>query len=129
MRLSSVLVAGFALVAAAACGPAGAQPRGPAPVSGASASTAPPTWGTVSGLVTDGAGRPASGVLIVPAAADPDTPAVPELAVLTDSAGRYTWRLSPGRYTLAPHQGNRPYTAKAVTVTPRAQLEVNLSLT
>jgi hypothetical protein len=54
----------------------------------------------VIGTVRDGAGRPVSGVL-VQAIAEPGSPPAPELAVMTNNAGRFVWPLPPGNYRLS----------------------------
>jgi len=62
----------------------------------------------VGGRVTDPDARPVSGAWIQPAALDSPSPAIPEMAVVTDERGRYFWQLPPGRYELrASARGRR----------------------
>lgn len=56
--------------------------------------------GMLEGRVTEEGGAPVVGALLVPTSLDEPSPAIPELAVLTDHDGRYSWRLPPGRYEL-----------------------------
>ena len=71
--------------------------------------TTPPArgavMGTVTGVVTSGAGRPVVGAAVLPKSLDEPSAPIPELAVTTDAAGRYSWRLRPGRYELTVREG------------------------
>ena len=98
--------------AAGACTSGGAQP----PPVAMSKATGPSLWGTVSGTVHDGGGRPVGGALIVPAAADASVTDIPEIAVTTDGDGRYEWRLRPGHYTLTAQVQGRSSAPVPVTV-------------
>jgi Carboxypeptidase regulatory-like domain len=73
-------------------------------------------WATVTGTVTDAAGRPVAGAMVVPSAVGESTPPVPEIAVASDGRGRYAWRLMPGRYALVAHQGGRTSPSVVVSV-------------
>jgi hypothetical protein len=85
--------------------------------------------GRVEGTVADAAGRPVQGALVVPRPADDRTPAVPEIAVHTDSDGRFSWPLPPGAYELVAQLGERRSAPVAVVVTASpAQLRVELTL-
>lgn len=53
-----------------------------------------------SGSVRDETGQPIAGALIVPRSLQTPAPAIPELAILSDLTGRYTWPLPPGDYEL-----------------------------
>ncbi len=55
----------------------------------------------LTGLVETGDGRPVTGAMIVPVPLGDDTPAIPEIAILTDAAGRYNWPLPPGTYEVS----------------------------
>ncbi len=80
------------------------------------------SMGTVTGVVTVD-GRPAVDVPVVPHSLDDPSPAVPELPVSSDSAGRYRWRLPPGRYVL--RAGG--VTSDPVTVTAGGHARVDLT--
>ncbi|MFD0200747.1 MULTISPECIES: carboxypeptidase-like regulatory domain-containing protein [Saccharothrix] len=73
------------------------------------ADTPPPTTAqaTVTGVVTDSAGLPVSDALVQPRSLDTPPHPVPELAVLSDQQGRYTWHLTPGRYEFTATKDNR----------------------
>lgn len=73
-----------------------------APDIGASpaATTAALTQG-LSGSVRDESGKPLVGALVVPRSLQSAGPAIPELAILSNEAGRYAWPLPPGLYELA----------------------------
>lgn len=76
----------------------------------------------VSGTVRDGRGRPVAGVL-VQAAAEPGSPPVPDLAIVTDQAGRFDWPLRPGTYRLSAGPSG---TAVRVTVRAGSAAHVDL---
>jgi hypothetical protein len=72
----------------------------------------------VEGRAIDAAGRPVSGGLVVPRSLDEPSPPIPELAVLTDKDGQYSWRLPAGNFEISiSAQGFRtarkPVTVKA----------------
>ena len=54
----------------------------------------------VQGRITAADGKPVSGAMVVPLSLDADGPPIPEIAILSDADGRYTWPLRPGRYQL-----------------------------
>lgn len=62
---------------------------------------------TVTGVVSDAAGRPVDGALVQPKSLDDPPHPVPELAVLSGPDGRYEWRLAPGRYELTATKDGR----------------------
>ena len=104
----------------AACTTAPASPDHPRPSSA--------LGGSITGTVRTTGGRPAPGVLVVPAPADASTPAVPEKAVTTDDAGRYRWQLMPGRYTVVARHADRTSTGVTVTVTAGQQAYADLTI-
>jgi hypothetical protein len=84
--------------------------------------------GIVEGRITDAAGNPIAGVLVMPASSAKPPEAVPEIAVLTDAQGRYTWHLSPGPYTFTvTHEGYAPATQQIV-VKPDQPVKLDLAL-
>lgn len=114
MPRSVVLVA--ALLVLAGCGGGQAGSPGPnAPVSGAGSPPAA-VVSRVDGTVLDGAGRPVRGALVVPRPVGAGTPGVPEIAIVSDAAGRFTWSLLPGSYELVAQLGERRSAPVAVTV-------------
>jgi hypothetical protein len=110
----SLMVAslGLAWLALAACADRGT------PVSTASPPAADAGGGDVEGLtgrVVSAAGAPVENALVTPRSLDGG--AVPEMAVLTDENGRYTWTLRPGRYQVSVSaEGFDTATAKATIV-------------
>jgi hypothetical protein len=74
--------------------------------------------GLVQGQVTDAAGQPLAGVLVVPESTDTPPQAVPEIAVMTDDRGRYQWTLAAGHYRLVfTREGYAPV-SQMITVKP-----------
>lgn len=55
----------------------------------------------VSGRITDRQGHPVAGVFVHPRSLDEPAPAIPEIAIVSDDNGHYTWRLPPGKYELS----------------------------
>jgi hypothetical protein len=66
---------------------------------------------------------------VLAASLDVNGPAVPELAIITDAGGRYTWPLGPGRYELTVLAEGYERLSKSVFVRPGevAQLDFVLS--
>lgn len=107
------------LVAVAACGGGGEAAGGP-PARPSSADVA-------TGVVHDGSGAPVGGVLVAAASLDVPAQAVPELAVVSDAAGRYAWPavLAPGRYALRAETADGPAVAE-LTVSPGTVVPLDL---
>ncbi len=55
----------------------------------------------LSGRVETEDGRPVTGAMIVPVPLGDNTPAIPEIAILTDTAGRYNWPLPAATYEVS----------------------------
>jgi hypothetical protein len=92
---------GNAAVQAEPTADAGATGGGDVPISApAGPSNSQTGAGFVRGTVTDAAGTPLAGVLVIPESLDTPPRAVPEIAVMTDDQGRYEWGLDAGRYRL-----------------------------
>jgi hypothetical protein len=71
-----------------------------APDIGASVAAPAPTQG-LAGSVRDESGKAVVGALVTPRSLQAaGGPAIPELAILSDEAGRYAWPLHPGPYEL-----------------------------
>ena len=58
---------------------------------------------TIAGVVVDASGRPVPDATVTVVES---TSPVPELALLTDDAGRFSLRLPSGRFTLEAHGPN-----------------------
>ena len=104
--------------AALCCAPSMAAATSPErPVSDASKDprhdTAPKEG--VGGRVISAEGSPISGVLVQARWLDKPVP-IPDIAIVTDSAGRYFWKLPPGRYELTFSQEGRRLASRNVTV-------------
>lgn len=100
-----LLVSGFVL-GSMACGA-----DAPAVSSGhrtAAPSARPQVTEGFAGRVVDESGRAVQGALIVPRSLGPTGPAIPELAVLSDEAGRFEWPVPAGTYeVLVTADGHR----------------------
>ena len=55
----------------------------------------------IVGRITDTRGQPIVGALVQPRSLDDPSPPIPEIAIVSDDNGRYTWQLSPGSYELS----------------------------
>lgn len=55
----------------------------------------------VIGQIMDSRGRPVAGASVRPRSLDDSSPAIPEIAIVSDSDGRYTWSLFPGIYEIS----------------------------
>jgi hypothetical protein len=55
----------------------------------------------VAGRVTTSDHLPVKGAFIQPRSLDDPSPPIPEIAILTDDEGRYTWPLLPGNYLIS----------------------------
>lgn len=55
----------------------------------------------LTGKVVDVQGRPVEGAMIEVKSLDASAPAIPEIAILSDSRGRYRWPLPPGAYEIS----------------------------
>ena len=73
-----------------------------------------PQQGTLAGRVSDAAGRAIAGAWIAPAGLDGQP--VPEIGVLTDRRGDYTWSLLPGRYEITVGRQGYATTTKRVAI-------------
>jgi hypothetical protein len=85
-------------IAAASCGhpPSAASPTN----TDGSHSTSQPLKEGVAGQITDANGKAIAEATVLAAALDPNGPAIPEIAIVSDESGRYQWPLRPGRYAL-----------------------------
>lgn len=90
--------------AASSSASGGASPTGSedAPVSSddaVGASGATQTQG-VDGKISDQEGHPVTGALVTPTSLDTPSKAIPEVAVITNDQGRYSWVLPTGHYRM-----------------------------
>ncbi len=74
----------------------------------------------VRGTIAEEGGRPVEGAMIVPKSLDINGPAVPEIAILSDTGGRYQWPLRPGRYDVLVRASGYEDVTRQVTVAPRS---------
>jgi hypothetical protein len=92
------------------------------------ADTGPGVVEGVGGLITDACGRPITGAFIRPRGLDEPSPAIPEIAIVSDSQGRYRWRLVPGKYEISVSaEGYRDIT-KQITIKRGQQVILNFTL-
>src|ERR671915_410348 len=54
----------------------------------------------VTGQIKDNDGSAVAGATVLASSLEPDGPAIPEIAIVSDESGRYEWPLRPGRYQL-----------------------------
>jgi hypothetical protein len=54
----------------------------------------------IAGIVTTEAGEPVEGVFVQAFPLDPSAGPIPDIAIMTDAAGRFSWPLQPGNYRL-----------------------------
>ncbi|SFC09124.1 carboxypeptidase-like regulatory domain-containing protein [Micromonospora sediminimaris] len=73
--------------------------------------------GTVTGTVTTPAGEPVRQASVQVTPLGEPAPAIPEIGVLTGDAGRYEWRLPPGRYEIVVSTGEQHSAPQTATVT------------
>jgi hypothetical protein len=71
----------------------------------------------VGGRVTSASGAPVANVF-VQARSLGGPRAIPDIAIMTDAAGRYFWKLAPGRYELSFMRDGRELMRKRVVVRP-----------
>ena len=74
--------------------------------------------GRVEGVVRGADGSTLADVLVVPVPLDEPAPAIPELAVVTDDSGAYTWSLPGGRYELRATKDGTAVGSTRVEVAP-----------
>ena len=86
------------------------------------------TGAIVEGVVTDAAGKPVAGAVVMPKSVDTPPQAVPEKGVFTDAQGRYTWTLAPGKYTLSISHNGAVTETEAVTVKEAQPAKLDVSL-
>ena len=85
-------------------------------VSSESSSATPSVREGVRGRVTSASGKPVSEVFVQARSLDRPAPAIPDIAIMTDQAGNYSWPLASGRYEFSfIHQG-RTLATRQVTV-------------
>ncbi|HEX5597210.1 MAG TPA: carboxypeptidase-like regulatory domain-containing protein [Micromonosporaceae bacterium] len=86
------------------------------------------TMGTVTGVVTSTTGDPVAGASVRVIPLDQPAPAIPEIGVLTGDAGRYEWRLPPGRYEIVVSLGERSSAPQTTTVTAGKVTQLDITL-
>jgi len=70
----------------------------------------------VAGRISDEKGNPVSGASVLAAPSEPNEPAVPEMAIVSDANGRYRWSLRAGRYDITVIAEGYERASKRVTV-------------
>jgi hypothetical protein len=70
----------------------------------------------VAGVVRAASGKPVSGVAVVAQSLDKPSPAIPDIAITTDAAGRYLWLLRPGNYELTFLLNGKKLATRRVTI-------------
>lgn len=80
----------------------------------------------ITGTVTRADGTPVAGAFIAATSLDQPTPPIPEIAILTNEAGRFTWPLQPGRYRLTALVDGEEIGTATAAVTAGALSEVRI---
>ncbi|GAB4210017.1 MAG: hypothetical protein OHK0022_42220 [Roseiflexaceae bacterium] len=78
----------------------------------------------IQGEVRDSNGQPVAGVLVVPQGEAP----VPEIAIYTDTEGKYSWDLLPGTYTMTFSGTGYSTVSQRVTVPSDRALKLDITL-
>jgi hypothetical protein len=82
----------------------------------------------VVGRVTDPDGRPVEGALIQPRSLVDPSPPIPEIAIVSDGDGRYTWSLFPGTYEISVSAEGYHRARKQVTIKAGQVVTVDFTL-
>jgi hypothetical protein len=82
----------------------------------------------IVGQITNSLGRPVAGAFVQPRALDDPSPPIPEIAIVSDSDGRYTWRLFPGTYEISVSAEGYRGVTKQATVKPGQQVSMDFTL-
>ncbi|RIV36046.1 carboxypeptidase-like regulatory domain-containing protein [Micromonospora radicis] len=88
----------------------------------------PDTMGVVTGTAATAAGAPVRDAAVLVRPLDEPAPAVPEIGVRTGDAGRYEWRLPPGRYEIVVRADSRDSAPRTATVTAGAVTRLDFTL-
>ncbi|MDG4792989.1 carboxypeptidase-like regulatory domain-containing protein [Micromonospora sp. WMMD1082] len=86
------------------------------------------SMGTVTGTATTAAGEPVREASVQVRPLDEPAPAIPEIGVLTGDAGRYEWRLPPGRYEIVVRTDERDSAPQTATVTAGQTTRLDFTL-
>ena len=70
----------------------------------------------VAGRITNEKGNAIEGAAVHAASLDPNGPAIPEIAIVSDANGRYEWALRAGRYELTVVADGYERASKSVVV-------------
>jgi len=83
----------------------------------------------VAGQITDTVvGRGIARAVVQPKSLDDPSPPIPEIAILSNGEGRYTWRLVPGNYEISVSVAGYKGATKRVTVKARQQATLDFVL-
>ena len=82
----------------------------------------------VVGQVTTSDGRPVKGAFVQPRSLGDPSPRIPEIAILTDTEGRYTWPLFPGTYEISVSAEGYRREVKQVAVETGQVVSVDFTL-
>jgi hypothetical protein len=70
----------------------------------------------VSGVVKSASGEPLRDIVVLAKSLDKPAPAIPDIAIVTNAAGRYLWALPAGQYELTFIQDGRKFASRRVAV-------------
>jgi hypothetical protein len=74
----------------------------------------------VTGEIKDDSGRALDGAMIIPKSLEANGPPIPEIAILSDTTGRYRWPLRPGNYDVTVRADGYQDVTRRVTVSAGA---------
>ncbi len=80
----------------------------------------------VSGMVTDRGGAPVAGARVDAISLDEPRRPVPDIAILSDARGEFTWPLAPGRYRLTVKAGAQELATVVIEVVAGAVTRLRL---
>jgi hypothetical protein len=82
----------------------------------------------IAGKITDSDGRPVAGASVQPESLDEPSTPIPEIAIVSESDGRYAWRLAPGTYEISVSAEGYRGIAKKATVKAGQQVTLDFKL-
>jgi hypothetical protein len=82
----------------------------------------------IAGRITDSSGQPIAGASVQPKSLDEEGQPIPEIFVVTDAEGRYSWRLFPGKYEVSVSAAGYRGDTKEATVKPKQKTILDFTL-
>ncbi len=82
----------------------------------------------LTGRICDPENHPVEGAFIQPRSLDDPSPPIPEIAILSNSKGQFTWHLQPGHYEISVSAEGYAPAKGQVTVQPEKVTVMNVTL-